>query len=351
MFEDLFKLRGELSSQQKIVFGIVGFLIFIGIWALAAEMLSEQGITQMEYSDAITDTKYIENDTIVVAIKSDTTPDTLLNGEIVQPTVKYKVKEIIDADSLKGEHLDSLMVMPAEELKKYGFEMNKTYSILPQPWSIITAIPTLIAEYSLIENTGKSVWVNILSYFVAILISLPLGFCLGLIPLVRGLFSQIFDALRFIPLAAVTFLFILWFGIEMSMKVAFLSFGILVYLVPVVIQRIDEVQDVYLKTVFTLGASTWDTIKTVYIPSVASRLSDDIRVLTAISWTYITVAEMLNRSGGLGGMIWEFRRSSRIEYVFVILIIIIFIGILQDYILRLIDKWLFPFKYVERGHG
>ena len=124
----------------------------------------------------------------------------------------------------------------------------------------------------------------------------------------------------------------------------------MVYLVPVVVQRIDEVKDVYLKTVFTLGASTWDTIKTVYIPSVVSRLSDDIRVLTAISWTYITVAEMVNNTGGLGGMIFRFRRQSNIEYAFVVLIIIIIIGILQDYILRLLDRWLFPYKYIERGH-
>ncbi|MBK8832115.1 MAG: hypothetical protein IPN60_14925 [Saprospiraceae bacterium] len=39
------------------------------------------------------------------------------------------------------------------------------------------------------------------------------------------------------------------------MKVHFLAFGIIIYMLPVMIQRIDEVDDVYLKTVHTLGAT------------------------------------------------------------------------------------------------
>ncbi len=354
MFENLFKLRAELSSQQKVVFGILGFVIFIIIWAILAEVFAINGIKEISYeasSPQIENTKYIEDDTILVPIKPAVI-ERDSNGVEIAPTgpTKYKIERIIDADSLKGEDLDALMAMSNEELGKYGLILTKTYQKLPQPWSIVTAIPILLEKYDLVGNTWKSVFVNILSYIVALLIALPLGFALGLIPLVRGLFGQLFDAFRFIPLAAVTYIFILWFGIETQMKVAFLAFGIMVYLVPVVVQRIDEVKEVYLKTVFTLGAKTWDTIKTVYIPSVVSRLSDDIRVLTAISWTYITVAEMVNNTGGLGGMIFRFRRQSNIEYAFVVLIIIIIIGILQDYVLRLLDKWLFPYKYVERGH-
>ena len=108
-----------------------------------------------------------------------------------------------------------------------------------------------------------------------------------MIPLFRGLFSRIFDAGRFIPLTAVTGIFILWLGIGNEMKVTFLAFGILVYLIPVVVQRIDEVQSVYLQTVYTLGASAWQTVKTVYIPYVLSKLIDDIRVLTAIRNNFV----------------------------------------------------------------
>jgi len=113
----------------------------------------------------------------------------------------------------------------------------------------------------------------------------------------------------------------------------------------VVVQRIDEVGDVYLKTVFTLGATDWQTIRTVYIPAVMSKLIDDIRVLTAISWTYIIIAELLNRQGGIGSLIYIKARQGQTEKVFAILIVIIIIGFFQDRIFAFFDKRAFPYKY------
>ena len=126
-----------------------------------------------------------------------------------------------------------------------------------------------------------------------------------------------------------------------------MAFGILVYLVPVVVQRIDEVEDDYLNTVFTLGATSWQTIRTVYMPYVFSRIIDDVRVLTAISWTYITIVEMLNRGGGIGELIWTAKRQSRIDKAFAILIVIVIIGIVQDRIFVFLDRILFPHKHLR----
>jgi ABC-type nitrate/sulfonate/bicarbonate transport system permease component len=187
-------------------------------------------------------------------------------------------------------------------------------------------------------------------YFWAIFLSIPIGFAIGLFPVFRGLFSNQVNALRYLPLTALTGLFIIWFGIEDQMKIAFLAFGIIVYLLPVVVQRVDEVNDVYLKTVFTLGATDWQTIRSVYIPSVMSKLIDDIRVLTAISWTYIIIAELLNRQGGgIGSLIYLKARQGQIEKVFGILIVIVLIGFIQDRIFVYLDKRLFPHKYLKQA--
>jgi len=212
--------------------------------------------------------------------------------------------------------------------------------ILPTP-------PSLKKSIHYFPHHFKSLWLNIQGYFWAVLIAVPIGFLIGLFPLFKGLFSKQVDAMRFLPLTALTGLFIIWFGIEDQMKIAFLAFGILVYLLPVVSQRVAEVQDVYLKTVFTLGATDWQTIKTVYIPSVMSRLMDDIRVLTAISWTYIIIAELLNRQGGIGSLMYIKARQGQIEKVFAGLIVIIIIGFLQDRIFQFIDKRIFPHKYLN----
>jgi ABC-type nitrate/sulfonate/bicarbonate transport system permease component len=220
-------------------------------------------------------------------------------------------------------------------------------SNVPPPLKVFTSFGELFRDNEALKNIGFSLGLNISGYLEAILIVIPIGFLVGLVKYFRWGFQRQVDALRYIPLTAVTILFVLWFGIWTPMKVHFLAFGILIYLLPVMVQRIDEVADVYLKTVHTLGATDWQVLKTVYFPSVLSRLFDDIRVLTAISWTYIIVAEGINSNqGGIGALIYYAgQRQSRYDKVFALLIIIMIIGVIQDKIFIWLDKELFPFKY------
>ena len=312
---ELFALRGPLSSRDGLILTIVGAVLLFALWWVLAEALSRTLVTQTD-------------------------------DEAVVATLSQNARRYYDNDSLLIADLDRLKTLPAEELSGLGLTRRKTYPLLPTPLRVLKAIPELIERDDLIGNALYSIQLNLLGYLVAILVAIPVGFLLGLIPLVRGLFSKIFDSYRFIPLTAVTGIFIMWLGLGSDMKVAFLAFGIIVYLIPVVVQRIDEVSKVYLNTVFTLGATSWQTVRTVYMPYVFSKIIDDVRVLTAISWTYITIVEMLNRGGGIGELIWTAKRQSRIDKAFAILIIIVLIGIVQDRLFALLDRLLFPHKYV-----
>ncbi len=221
---------------------------------------------------------------------------------------------------------------------------------LPSPWSVFASYKDLLVENDLIVNTAKSIGLNLSGYVMALLFTLPIGFAVGLFPVLRGLFQRYVEAIRFVPLTATLGLFIVWFGIGVSMKSIFMAFGIFIFLLPVVIQRIDEVKSVYLKTVYTLGATDWQTIKTVYIPSVMSRLWDDIRIMTAISWTYIVFIEANGSEGGIGDLLIRgAKRRGRFDKVFALLILIILIGVFQDKIFAYMDRKLFPHKYQSKG--
>ena len=129
------------------------------------------------------------------------------------------------------------------------------------------------------------------------------------------------------------------------MKIHFLSFGIMLYLIPVIVQRIDEIEKTHIQTITTLGANAWNKIKHLYFPYVISKISDDIRVLVAISWTYIVLIELINKEGGIGALIYTASKQSRTDMVFAVLIVVIMIGYLQDILFKKLDKWLFPFKH------
>jgi NitT/TauT family transport system permease protein len=65
----------------------------------------------------------------------------------------------------------------------------------------------------------------------------------------------------------------------------------------------------------------------------------------AVSWTYIIIAEMINRTGGIGGMIYLTEKATRSDMVYAILVLIILIGFLQDKLFYWGDKKSFKFKY------
>jgi len=216
---------------------------------------------------------------------------------------------------------------------------------IPSPESVILSFGELFSKDNLIANVIYSIKLNVGGYIKAIALAIPVGFLIALIPFFRSMFSKYIDALRYVPLTGLVGVFIAWYGISTGMKVNFLAFGIIVYLLPMVVQRVFETEKIHLDTIYTLGANSWQTFAKVYWPSVMSKLFSDIRVITAISYTYIIVAEMVNNEGGIGAMIYTSAKQSRLDKIFAIIVIIIVIGFLQDILFKWLDKKIFKFKY------
>lgn len=302
MIKDWFKLRGKLSPRDSVILSIIGLILILIVWGMLAEFFAQE--------KAIYDAPNLD----LIGL-SDTQRDSLA---------------VLDSIARAG-----------------ATKFEKVYPILPTPLATFSSFDGLFTNDDLLGNLYKSVSLNFRGYLLSILIAFPIAFLIGMLPVFRGLFSKPVDAIRYLPLTALTGLFMTWFGINDFMKITFLAVGIIVYLLPVIVQRIDEVEEIYLKTVFTLGATSWQTIKSVYSPYVFSKVSDDLRVLTAISWTYIIIAELLNQQGGIGAMIYLKGRLGKIDQVFALLIIIILVGFLQDRLFLYLDRVLFPHKYFK----
>lgn len=221
-------------------------------------------------------------------------------------------------------------------------------NILPSPFTILGSIPELVSRDQLFRHLGLTIFMNITSWIEGALIALPIGFVIGLFPLFNALFGGYITATRYIPLTATIVLFMAAFGIYMLMKVQFLTFAILVYLITAVISRIQETPQVYVDAVKTLGASKWQTIRTVFIPYTLSRVFTDFINIVAISWTYALYVELINKQeGGIGALVYNlYFRQNETEKLYMLILIMVGVGFCFDLLLRFIDRKVFPHKYV-----
>jgi NitT/TauT family transport system permease protein len=215
---------------------------------------------------------------------------------------------------------------------------------LPSPTEVVRGTIQLFLQYDL----GLAILVSTrriaLAFFLASALALPLGVLMGSFDPVNRFFEPIVAPLRYMPISAFIPLLILWFGIYEKQKIAFLFLGVFVYLLPVVVTAIRLVPEELVQTALTLGATKFQVIRTVLVPAALPEIFDSFRVMNAIAWTYVILAEAVNPERGLGYMVELARTHQKASWSFAGLLVIGGIGLLTDFIIRSISGLLFRWR-------
>jgi NitT/TauT family transport system permease protein len=215
---------------------------------------------------------------------------------------------------------------------------------LPSPTEVVRGTIQLFVQ----QDLGIAILVSTrriaLAFLLASAVALPLGVFMGAFEPVNRFFEPIMSPLRYMPISAFIPLLILWFGIYEKQKIAFLFLGVFVYLLPVVVTSIRTVPDELVQTALTLGASRTQVVRTVLLPAALPEIFDSFRVMNAISWTYVILAEAINPEHGLGYMVELARTHQKASWSFAGLLVIGGIGLLTDFLIRSISDFLFRWR-------
>jgi NitT/TauT family transport system permease protein len=215
---------------------------------------------------------------------------------------------------------------------------------LPSPTEVVRGTLQLFLQYEL----GAAVWVStrriLLAFALASALALPLGVLMGAFEPINRVFEPIMAPLRYMPISAFIPLLILWFGIYETQKIAFLFLGVFVYLLPVVVSAIRAVPEELVQTALTLGASRWQAVTSVLLPAALPEIFDSFRVMNAISWTYVILAEAVNPERGLGYMVELARTHQKASWSFAGLLVIGGIGLITDGLIRACSAVLFRWR-------
>ena len=218
---------------------------------------------------------------------------------------------------------------------------------LPSPTEVLRGILQLFIEHDLwgaILISSRRIGI---AFLLASAVAVPLGVLMGSFEAINRLFEPVVSPLRYMPISAFIPLLILWFGIYEKQKIAFLFLGVFVYLLPVVVTAIRAVPEELVQTALTLGASKWQVIRTVLVPAALPEICDSFRVMNAISWTYVILAEAVNPEHGLGYMVELARTHQKASWSFAGLFVIGGIGLLTDGAIRLF--WNVAFRWKEKA--
>jgi ABC-type nitrate/sulfonate/bicarbonate transport system permease component len=214
---------------------------------------------------------------------------------------------------------------------------------LPKPIGVLRAFGKLWTEYDLLGNVFQSWWRIAQAFLWCAVVAIPLGILMASFRWLFDLVNPVAAPMRAMPLTAFLPAFIALFGMDETMKVAFLWFGMFFYLLAVVVEEANRVDNALLETAYTLGAKQRQALWLVFRASFPAIFAS-FRILYDIGWTYVILAEMVNARKGVGYMVEAARKVLDFERVYAGIIAIGIAAFLFRFLLTFLEKQLFPWR-------
>jgi NitT/TauT family transport system permease protein len=220
--------------------------------------------------------------------------------------------------------------------------INSPFPVLPQPDEVARAFRTLWFEQGLGRELWTSFNLNLKALGLTVLISLALSY-LTVMPFFRPVAAAVSKG-RFLGLIGLTFVFTLMVGGGRPLKLALLVFGMTVFFITSMAAEVLSIPKEKFDHARTLRMNEWEVVWEVVILGTADKAFEVLRQNAAIGWMMLTMVEGISRSeGGIGAMLLNQNKHFHLAEVFAIQIMILLIGLLQDYGIGALQRLLFPY--------
>ena len=222
----------------------------------------------------------------------------------------------------------------------YGGFVSRIF--VPSPTDVWNAVLRMAQDGSLAEHCYMSTKRVMVGWFWSAVIALPLGMIMARSARFSALIQPLIEFARYLPVVALVPLTILYLGIDETQKYVIIFLGTFFQLILMVCDTVSSVDKNMLNAARTLGAGTLELYTEVIFPASLPGLLDDFRLTIGWAWTYLVVAEMVAASSGLGYIILKSQRFLATDVIFAGLILIGLIGLVTDFLMRLLTRLLVP---------
>jgi nitrate/nitrite transport system permease protein len=192
-------------------------------------------------------------------------------------------------------------------------------------------------DQGILRFTWYSLILVLKGYIIALLLGIPLGFCLGLSTFFTKSFDPIIQILRpvsplaWLPLGLVLF--------QKSEPAALFTIAICA-MWPTVLNTAVGVRSIpqdYLNVARVLQLSRMRTLFSVLLPAALPYMFTGFRLSLGIAWLVIVAAEMLTGVPGVGGFLWQEYNSLIYEHIILCILTIGLVGFALDRLMSLVE--------------
>ena len=214
-------------------------------------------------------------------------------------------------------------------------------SVLPSPVQVAQTF--LVKWYqekpdgaTLVQHLMASLQVALSGYLIGAVIGIPLGIFMAWNDKIDMCVRPVFDMVRTIPGIAWTSVMVTLVGIGLLSKALVIFISAMVAMVINSYSGIKQTKTVHLWVGQTFGASNWELLTKVAIPSALPMIFTGLDVALGQAWTTLVAAELLASTKGLGYMIQQARGIFRLDIVIVGMVIIAITGYILSSVIQFI---------------
>ncbi len=209
---------------------------------------------------------------------------------------------------------------------------------LPPVSVIFLGAVELYQKDLLFVHIGVSMARILTGWVLGSLIAIPIGLIVGSFLTAKRIVDPFIHFLRFIPAIALVTLFIVWFGVGELSKILLVMYATSFIVLINTATGVGTIHENKKLAAQTFGANAWDIFLLVTIPAAMPSIYVGMRLALASSFLVIVAVEMLAAESGLGYLIWTSKLYFKIDWMFVGIFLLGFLGLVSDYAWKMIGK-------------
>jgi ABC-type nitrate/sulfonate/bicarbonate transport system permease component len=189
----------------------------------------------------------------------------------------------------------------------------------------------------------------VLGFLIAAVLGVGIGTLIGRSRTCEKLIEPALEMMRPIPPLAFLPVFVLWFGIGESSKVAFITYAAFFPIFTTTVEGIKYVDILLIRAAQTLGATEREIFRLVVLPAAMPSIITGLRVGFAQCLFVIVAAEFIAADSGLGFLINDSRSFFLMSNMLVGAAVIGVVGLVFNSLLRRLEARLLHWRVDARG--